>query len=436
MLLDRRLSADRERGRAELPLVRAERVEQARVGHQRSEQLIVDHVEMERPRRCAGRFERERQWDRARAGAKAAGDGCRAVLRERADHVAGARQLHRRVQARKNCIDVGAGHRKFGRPEVVHRVAERVDAIAVDVRHGPGTAKLQIAADQHDADRVARLQRTVERLLALAEAGRAGAARYEALILEGAADNVGDVGLEACHDHRRGDRAQHGPELAAGEPCYGAHAFEARVAGTVGERTIPVERLAERRHERVARQRVLDVDAGTWRPHVGQERRVGHLRDRRDAGDRLLRKAAERVRHGADQAAVDVDRAAAHAGDDAGVGERSAFELGENQVAVRPDDVLEDADDVGLEFFDVRAVEYGATDADHAGPDVVHAHLGAAPDSAAEQARPSTTTARVNKSRRIGMGSILVIPGEVLAGQGEMGDRVDTDRRGLLSSRL
>ena len=38
-------------------------------------------------------------------------------------------------------------------------MAERVDAIAVDVRHRAGAAELQIAADEHDADRVARLQR-------------------------------------------------------------------------------------------------------------------------------------------------------------------------------------------------------------------------------------------------------------------------------------
>ena len=42
---------------------------------------------------------------------------------------------------------------------------------------------------------------------------------------------------------------------------------------------------------------------------------------------------------GADEATVDIDRAPAHAGDHACIGERSTFELGENQVAARADDV-------------------------------------------------------------------------------------------------
>ena len=55
--------------------------------------------------------------------------------------------------------------------------------------------------------------------------------------------------------------------------------------------------------------------------------------DRRDAGDGFLRERADRIRDGADQPAVDVDRAAAHAGDDAGLGQRAALEPGEDEVA-------------------------------------------------------------------------------------------------------
>jgi hypothetical protein len=46
---------------------------------------------------------------------------------------------------------------------------------------------------------------------------------------------------------------------------------------------------------------------------------------------------------------------------------------------VRSDDVLEDADDVGLELFDVRAVEYRSADADHARPYVADAHVRGGP---------------------------------------------------------
>ena len=42
---------------------------------------------------------------------------------------------------------------------------------------------------------------------------------------------------------------------------------------------------------------------------------------------------------------------------------------------MRADDVLEHAEDVGLELLDVRAVEHRPADADHAGPDLVDVHL-------------------------------------------------------------
>ena len=43
---------------------------------------------------------------------------------------------------------------------------------------------------------------------------------------------------------------------------------------------------------------------------------------------------------------------------------------------MRADDVLENAEDVGLEFLDVRAVEDRMADADHARTDVFDVHLG------------------------------------------------------------
>ena len=117
------------------------------------------------------------------------------------------------------------------------------------------------------------------------------------------------------------------------------------------------------------------LDAGPGRTCAGERGRIGHLGDGRDAGDRFLGKTAEGVGHGADEPPVDVDRAAAHAGDDAGRGERSAFEPGEDQVALRPDDVLDDADDVRFELFDARAFEDRVADADHARPDFRDTHL-------------------------------------------------------------
>ena len=107
-------------------------------------------------------------------------------------------------------------------------------------------------------------------------------------------------------------------------------------------------------------------------PARGRERRVGdHLRDRRDPGNRFLGELAERIRHRADEPAVDVDRAAAHAGDDAGVGQRPALEPREDQIAFRTDDVAEHAKDVDLELVEPVALEDRPADAGHAGLQLV-----------------------------------------------------------------
>ncbi len=174
------------------------------------------------------------------------------------------------------------------------------------------------------------------------------------------------------------------------------------------------------------------------RPDDADSGRIGHFGDRRNPGDRFLRKAAERVRHGADQLAVDVDRAAAHAGNHAGMGQWTAFELGENQVAVCADDVFEHADDVDLEFLDVRAVEDGPADADHPRPDVCDAHRGG---GAGEKDGGNDREPRERREARYDQpdnshGFRSHCRGEVLTGQGEMGDRLDTCRRRLILSRF
>ena len=79
----------------------------------------------------------------------------------------------------------------------------------------------------------------------------------------------------------------------------------------------------------------------------------------------------ERIRDRADQPAVDVDGAAAHPGDDAGLGERATFEPGQDQIAPRADDVAQHAEDVNLEFLQPITLEDSATDADHAGLELV-----------------------------------------------------------------
>ena len=53
---------------------------------------------------------------------------------------------------------------------------------------------------------------------------------------------------------------------------------------------------------------------------------------------------------------------------------RPAFEAREDQVALRPLDVAQDAEDVDLEVLELGAFEHGAADADHARLDLFDRH--------------------------------------------------------------
>ena len=86
------------------------------------------------------------------------------------------------------------------------------------------------------------------------------------------------------------------------------------------------------------------------------------------------------------------------------VGQRSAFEPGEDQVALRADDVLDDADDVGFELLDARAFEDRVADADHARPDFRDTHLRG---GGAQRSQPEEARLRENASLR---GVIKAIP--------------------------
>ena len=97
--------------------------------------------------------------------------------------------------------------------------------------------------------------------------------------------------------------------------------------------------------------------------------RAQHGLDGADAGDRVLGKR-EGHGDGADEFAVDVDGAAAHALHDAGVFQGSAGEAGEDEGFLGAD-VVEHAEDFDLKVLDLVAVEDGAAGAAHAGFEVL-----------------------------------------------------------------
>ena len=91
----------------------------------------------------------------------------------------------------------GARHRELRRPEVVERMAERVDAIAVDVGHRAGGAELEVAAQQRDADGVARLERRPSRRAPPRAGWRRRRHRHEAGRRERRRERVEHLRLEA-----------------------------------------------------------------------------------------------------------------------------------------------------------------------------------------------------------------------------------------------
>ena len=78
-----------------------------------------------------------------------------------------------------------------------------------------------------------------------------------------------------------------------------------------------------------------------------------HVLDGPYAGDGIFRER-KRHGHGADQPAIDIDRAAAHARHDPGMFERAAREPRQNQRFLGAD-VIQHAQDLDLEFVDLAA---------------------------------------------------------------------------------
>ena len=168
-----------------------------------------------------------------RAGPELSCDGRGAILKESPDDLARGRQLHRREEAGQHRIDVRSSHRELGGPQVVHRVAERVDALAVDVRDGAGAAELQIAVEEHHADRVARFRRAVVRHFSRSRPRRRAAHREKALLAKCAAERIRELGFESRHHERCGNRAEQRAELIAPEAADAAGSVPQRRAKDV-----------------------------------------------------------------------------------------------------------------------------------------------------------------------------------------------------------
>ena len=105
--------------------------------HERRELRMADQIDVvflgaARP------FHGEVDRDHRRVLADHPHDAGGAVLAKGADDRAAVRKLERARQAGHEADDLGLRHREADLANVEERMSERVDAIAVDVRHGPG----------------------------------------------------------------------------------------------------------------------------------------------------------------------------------------------------------------------------------------------------------------------------------------------------------
>ena len=217
-------------------------------------------------------------------------------------------------------------------------MAEGQDLVAVDIRHGPDGGHVQVAGDELQGDRIPFTQGQIRGQRLVGGLLRSGRRWLEAQRAEDAAGGLHRPVRESGKKKRHPQRRQRDSL-----PCEGRPRLRGRAPG--GQHVIHGHGGTERsgRHRLAARLGRLGGD--------GQ-----HLADRRDPGDRLLG-IGESVGNGPQDLAVDIDGAAAHAGDDAAPDQgRMAGQPGDDDGALGIG-IGDDAQDLDVELLDRAAEE-------------------------------------------------------------------------------
>ena len=280
--------------------------------------------------------------------------------------------------ARADGVHVAGHERKLAAADAEERMSPTIDALAFDVRDRADGRHVVIARDQRDGQGAARLQGHVAFLFAEAAAADGPALHRNHAELTQTIAQETHASLRHAADSERGPQRHHPqpvrrPGLRIGEIVRDRH----RVVASAIDRQRPGQPDASRRSP---------LDCGMsrvgWGPLLlGQVAQfVGgdvafHLGKWRDAGERLLA-IGPGEGDGPEQFPLNVDRAAAHAGDDARVLEIQSREPAQDHVPSRTG-VAQDAEHLGLECFDLRSLDDGAPFPFHARTHVIDVPVGA-----------------------------------------------------------
>ena len=273
--------------------------------------------------------ERDFEWDHRRSLPDLPGNTALTVLRNRTDGIKRRGQFKGENQVGDIEMHIRRSHGQIDRASPEHRMTEGDDFVTVAIRNRADAADVHIAANQLHADSRTGLQ----------------------------------IQVGVFRQHLRHAAALHRLHV----PGCGLLLEKCKAAGIqAGHRQ---RRRNRRESERLRRSKVCGCR------RVKPFRVPQHLMNRRDADNRVVREDGWNKRQCADQFAVNINRAAAHARQDARFlqRQRPAGHSRHDRVAVRAL-IGEDAENFHIEFFDSRSGKDCFADAFHAGADVFDWH--------------------------------------------------------------
>jgi len=266
----------------------------------------------------AGRGDGEGDGNHTGGDAEFAADGGGAVLGEGADGAAGVDDFEGVEGRGEGGDDLCGGHGEGDGPGLKDGMTAGEQLRGVDVGDGAGGGDFKVSADQLQADGRAGEQRGVVRGVGCLAHGTAGGDGFKAGAGHAVFPNTDGFRRKAAHEQ------------------WGFHGLKSHLAGGVG-----------------------DGGLGQGLAGGGHVTDFQHVGDGSDASDGLFAELSDAVGECAEQAALDVDRATAHAGDDAGEFGFLAVETGEDHVFAGAACPTEDTEDFDIHGFGDGALKDG-----------------------------------------------------------------------------